>query len=151
VGTRRAGAGLDIFALCLPDKVFASARKQLRRIRRAAGAARDWDVFLDSLSTLPCKRTARTRPGFDFLTGHAVAQRTAAQAQLEAASPNFPSAFERFAADTLHAVHRPGTAGMATLLDLARPVLGALLRELDQAVGQDLHDYGHLHQVRIIG
>src|SRR5712692_8244692 len=45
VGTRRAGAAVEIFSLCLPDRVYTKARKQLRRIRRAAGAARDWDVF----------------------------------------------------------------------------------------------------------
>src|SRR4051812_19790464 len=46
VGPRRAGAALDIFKDCLPDKVYKSTRKRLRRVRRAAGAARDWDVFL---------------------------------------------------------------------------------------------------------
>src|SRR3954451_20772642 len=49
VGTRRAGAALEIFGPCRPDKVYKAARKQLRRMRRAAGAARDWDVFLTSL------------------------------------------------------------------------------------------------------
>src|SRR5436853_7724825 len=49
VGTRRAGAALRIFALCLPPKVYKKAGKQLRRIRRAAGEARDWDVFLMEL------------------------------------------------------------------------------------------------------
>src|SRR4051812_10904613 len=45
VAPRRAGAALDIFELCLPAKVYKSAKKRIRRIRRAAGAARDWDVF----------------------------------------------------------------------------------------------------------
>src|SRR3712207_1913020 len=49
VGTRRARAALDLFACCLPDKVYRRARKQLRRLRRAAGAARDWDVFREGL------------------------------------------------------------------------------------------------------
>src|SRR5438132_5572089 len=49
VGTRRARAALDIFALCLPQKAYKSARKLLRRLRRAAGEARDWDVFLAGL------------------------------------------------------------------------------------------------------
>ena len=42
-------AALSIFALCLPSKVYKRARKQLRRLRRAAGEARDWDVFLMEL------------------------------------------------------------------------------------------------------
>ena len=45
VATRRAGAALEIFRDCLPEKDYQTARKQLRRLRRAAGAARDWDVL----------------------------------------------------------------------------------------------------------
>src|SRR5207244_2764377 len=43
VGTRRAGAAVEIFSLCLSGKAYKAARKQLRRLRRAAGEARDWD------------------------------------------------------------------------------------------------------------
>src|SRR5215831_1054554 len=49
VGTRRADAALRIFAECLPKKMYRKARRRLRTIRRAAGAARDWDVFLTEL------------------------------------------------------------------------------------------------------
>src|SRR5438876_3295955 len=49
VGTRRARAALDIFGSCLPDKALKKARKQLKRLRRAAGEARDWDGFLIAL------------------------------------------------------------------------------------------------------
>src|SRR5436305_12918635 len=46
VATRRAGAALKLFESCLPNKAFRRARKQLRAMRRAAGEARDWDVFI---------------------------------------------------------------------------------------------------------
>src|SRR4051794_33720985 len=49
VGTRRADAALRIFKACLPKKVHRKARRRLRKLRRAAGAARDWDVFLADL------------------------------------------------------------------------------------------------------
>src|SRR5687767_3634942 len=49
VATRRARAALDLFEVCLANGAAKQARKLLRRIRRAAGAARDWDVFLDML------------------------------------------------------------------------------------------------------
>src|SRR4051812_43428548 len=52
VATRRAGAALRIFRHCLPAKIFKRARKRLRRLRRAAGEVRDWDVFLDRLKAL---------------------------------------------------------------------------------------------------
>ena len=46
VGTRRAGAALRVFADCLPRKHRRTMRLLLRTLRRGAGAARDWDVFL---------------------------------------------------------------------------------------------------------
>src|SRR5262245_13887287 len=49
VATRRAGAALRTFERWLPSKTFRKAWKQLRAIRRAAGAARDWDVFVAEL------------------------------------------------------------------------------------------------------
>jgi len=40
VATRRAGAALRIFKVCLPHKVARRAGQRLRRIRRAAGRGR---------------------------------------------------------------------------------------------------------------
>jgi CHAD domain-containing protein len=151
VGTRRAGAALQIFSLCLPEKVYRKTRKRLRRQRRAAGAARDWDVFLASLGEPSCKSTGRARPGFDFLVGYALSQRVSAQDHLQEANADFPFAFDRLVADTLHALRRPDADGMETLLDLACPVLNERLRRLEEAAANDLESYENLHQVRIAG
>jgi CHAD domain-containing protein len=156
VSTRRAGAALDIFSCCLSDKQFARGKKTLRRIRRAAGAARDWDVFLMGLApvTPPFspKGRGRNEPGRDLLVGYAVAQRAAAQSRLEEASPNYPFDFERFLAETVADVHKPkADAELCTLTDLARPMLVNLWQELHDAASGDLTDYEHLHQVRITG
>src|SRR5262249_43118741 len=60
--------------------------------------------------------------------------------------------FDRFLAETVAAVHKPhGAEAGHTLIDLARPMLSRLLGELDAAAAEDLDDYDHLHQVRIIG
>src|SRR5262245_10016158 len=67
VGTRRARAALDIFAPCLSSAVHKAAKKRLRVLRRAAGEARDWDVFLGQLSEWQQRQPARLRPGLDFL------------------------------------------------------------------------------------
>lgn len=150
VGTRRAGAALDIFQSCLPEKVYKSARKNLRNLRRAAGAARDWDVFLLHLVEESQRRSGRQRAGVDFLIGYAVGQRQAAQEDLVAAAPDHPFAFDRFQTEVLHALHKPRDGPM-TLLELACPVLKAFLHDLDQAVARDLENYDNLHQVRIIG
>src|SRR5260221_5916979 len=51
VGTRRAGAAVRIFGDSLPAKLFRKVNRALRAIRRAAGAARDWDGFLDMVAS----------------------------------------------------------------------------------------------------
>jgi CHAD domain-containing protein len=151
VATRRAGAALEIFALCLSDKDYKTARKTLRRIRRGAGSARDWDVFLAGLAP-STEKPSRQLPGRDLVIGYALARRIVVQDGLTDASPNYPFDFERFLAETVAAVHKPhGTPQVQTLLDLAQPMLAKLLQVLHDAASGDLTDYDHLHQVRIAG
>jgi len=152
VATRRARAALDIFAGCLPAKAHKRARRQLRDLRQAAGEARDWDVFLLTLAERQGKPAAKHRPGLDFLTGYTLARRLAAQDHLLAAGQDHPFASDRLVSETVCALHKPHDDSAArVLIDLARPTLGELLKELDAAAGRDLHDYEHLHRVRIIG
>src|SRR5439155_18388759 len=63
VATRRAGAALDTFGDLLPGKVYKKARKALRRVRRAAGEARDADVFLDVVRVWSIHQSPAARPG----------------------------------------------------------------------------------------
>jgi CHAD domain-containing protein len=150
VGTRRAGAAVEIFSPYLPKKIYKTARKYLKRLRRAAGEARDWDVFLMNLTEAREKTSTRHRAGVDFLTGYALAQRDTAQGHLEEASPNGPAAFDYFLADTVAAVAQ-SSGSARTLNELAAPLLSALLTDLEQAVKADLSDYSRLHRVRILG
>jgi CHAD domain-containing protein len=152
VGTRRAGAALDTFADCLSPKAYRRARRRLRRIRRAAGEARNWDVFLADLAEREQHHPEKDRHGLDLLLGYAHGQRLAAQVRLQEAGPAEPLDFDRFLAKTVAAVGEPSSALKgATLLDLARVRLGELLRGLHQAGEQDLENYDHLHRVRILG
>src|SRR5207248_2386197 len=82
VGTRRAAAALRVFADALPHKLLKGTRRTLRRIRRAAGDARDWDVFLSALPAAKPLAAAAAGPALDFLVGYAVGERTAAQQRL---------------------------------------------------------------------
>jgi CHAD domain-containing protein len=149
VGTRRARAALDIFACCLPPKVYKGARRRLRGIRQVAGEARDWDVFLAGLTQGARERGRKLSPGLDCLVGYVVAKREAAQHRLEEAAKNSPFTFERFLAETVAAVHKPGDPRLRTLVNLALPKLSGLLRELHEAASLDLEDYEQLHQIRI--
>jgi CHAD domain-containing protein len=151
VATRRAGAALDIFDCCLPRKVHVGTRKHLRKIRRGAGEARDWDVLLATLIERCREQGRKPRAGLDCLVGYVVAKREAAQRQLELAGADYPFAFDRLLAETVAAVHKPNDSSRRCLLDLARPLLTAALAELDHAVGENLEAYEQLHQVRICG
>jgi CHAD domain-containing protein len=152
VATRRAGAALEIFALCLPDRIYTATRKQLRKLRRAAGGVRDWDVFLPILAERRQKKHHIHRAGLDFLAGYAAGQRATAKDQLREACSDYPFGMERLVADTVGAVHRPHYhPGAGTLLDLAAPMLLTLLKDLEQAAARNLDDYEQLHRVRILG
>ncbi|MGE3808984.1 MAG: CHAD domain-containing protein [Gemmataceae bacterium] len=148
VSTRRARAALDVFESCLPAKVYRKAKKRLRSIRRAAGEARDWDVFLDSLLA---KQVGRQRHRFDFLVGFTVSQRWLARTNLEQLGDEYPFAFDRFLAETVASVQRSRLPDCDGLIDLARPVLANVLQEFVLASHGNLVDEGPLHQLRITG
>lgn len=152
VSTRRAGAALRIFQDLLPGKVYDRVRKKLRKVRRAAGAARDWDVFLESLSARLGKIASNQKPGLDLLIGLAHGQRMAAQPLLVMATQEPPLELDPVVAEALSSLRLPdGMPAHATLRDLAVPQLTVLLHDLEEAAAGDLNDYEHLHQVRILG
>ncbi len=147
VGTRRARAAIDTFALCLRSKASRRIRKILRKIRRGAGDARDWDVFLISVTEFAEKKTARFKPGLDFLTGYACHQREAAQGEFEAV----PAELDTMVDNTLKAVRKPKIRTMETLLDLAQMRLIELVEDLQKAASRNLSNFTQLHRVRIAG
>jgi CHAD domain-containing protein len=149
VASRRAGAALRTFRDCFPRKQYKKVRNRLRKVRRAAGAARDADVFLETLAKRMQRPRPGQRPGLDFLLGYAWGERAAAQEQLLAANEKTAASWDDFQEDALAAIESPGhglTAG-----DLAVSVLPQLARELADAASQDLQAYEHLHRVRILG
>src|SRR5579875_1354355 len=152
VGTRRADAALRIFATCLPKKIYRKARRRLKELRRAAGAARDWDVFLAELLKREQAADAKHRGGLHFLIGYALGQRTAVHADLERVYHEEGPRFETFLVRTIEAMRPPDEASPPVILvDVARPILFECLKELEQAALADLSEYAQLHQVRIAG
>ncbi len=151
VATRRADAALRIFRCCLPGRFYRGARSRLRTIRGAAGAARDWDVFLIELRQRIEGSLPRDLPGLDFLTGFASGQRVAAQASLQGLEIDPADAFSEFIVSQLDELREPHDDGKTRLIDLARSLLAELLGKLHEKATGDLRDYDRLHQVRIAG
>lgn len=149
VGTRRAAAAVRIFADCLPGKLHRRARRTLRAVRRAAGAARDWDVFLAMLDASRPRADAKLRPGMDFLRGVGHGQRVTAQAAVGEGAAGQAERFHALLSEIAALTADPDDR--RTLRDLAVPVLTQLVAELEAAAGGDLSDYEALHQVRILG
>jgi len=144
VATRRCGAALEAFENCLPNRLHDQAKKMLRRLRRRAGEARDWDVFLEKLAAKsPVKSVL-------ILEGYALARRLPAQTRLARACPEFPFDFERMMTQTLG-----GLACSAddpkTMSAQAFPTLEALLGELAAEMNKRDTQYSQLHQVRLVG
>jgi CHAD domain-containing protein len=143
VGTRRAGAALRVFADCLPVKPLRGTKKALRAIRRAAGGARDWDVFLERLPD-------GEKPSLDFLRGYALGERAAAQEVLARAYREHAAAFAERSSDLTDAAREPA-ADFGPLADLARARLGELLAAFDAAAAANPAEPAALHQLRILG
>jgi CHAD domain-containing protein len=150
VASRRAGAALRTFRRCFADKEYRWVRRRLRRVRRAAGAARDADVFLATLTARMRRAAAAQRPGLDFLLGYARGQRVAAQEHLLAANENAALSWDDFLLRTLAAL-QPSTTLIQSLGDLAGFELPRMVHELADAAICDLQPYEHLHRVRILG
>jgi CHAD domain-containing protein len=152
VGTRRAGAALRAFGDCLPRKHLRAAKQSLRTIRRAAGDARDWDVFLLGLPASKAFAGAPGRPALDYLAGYAMGERTAAQVRLiEAATTNGPTFVEESLA-LPGRVHEPKSdTPPANFGDLASAQIGALLAAFNEAVEANPTQPIALHRLRILG
>src|SRR5262245_4246413 len=135
VGTRRAGAALRVFRDCLPRKQHKTAKLYLRAIRRAAGDARDWDVFLIGLPTAKPFETATGKPALDYLVGYGMGERSAAQARLVAAAETSGPGFTEASTALPAAAHAPrGDNPLANFGDLAATQFGVLIRAFDEAV-----------------
>ena len=63
VAVRRATAALQVFSACLPRSPNSDMKSQLRRIRRAAGPARDLDVLEERLARLAASGGATVQLG----------------------------------------------------------------------------------------
>jgi CHAD domain-containing protein len=145
VGTRRAGAALKLLGSCLADKWLVRAKKTLKHFRRAAGDARDWDVFILGLAGNRTLTAASGKPALDFLLGYALRERTAAQRHLVDAADHDRVEFEELCDQLPTALND----GSQTLGELAEKEIGDLFAEFNDAVTANPADAADLHQLRI--
>lgn len=152
VGTRRAGAALRVFQEALPRRLLRNTKRTLRQIRRAAGDARDWDVFLLSLPEAKPLATAAAKPALDFLLGYAFGERAAAQAELVEASaeagPRFAQQSEELPARAFAPEPEEGPPP-ANFGELAARQLGELLRTFTADVEANPAEPPALHALRV--
>ncbi|NCX98214.1 MAG: CHAD domain-containing protein [Planctomycetia bacterium] len=150
VASRRAVAALDVFADCLPRRVFKEARNAMRTLRRAVGTARDWDVLLQQLARKLGAAADSDRAPLDMLRGYALAHRLPAQSRLEAACPDHPFGFDRLMARCVAAVRVRNTEPVSFGGHL-RPIVARLVANLDTRAAEGDGDWDRLHDVRIAG
>ncbi|MDY3553127.1 CHAD domain-containing protein [Gemmata sp. JC717] len=150
VGTRRAGAALRVFASAFPRKHLKATKEALRALRRAAGGARDWDVFLAALPGSTAFRGPDAEPARDFLLGYAFGERTVAQAHLADAEARHGAEFRAAADALLTRAHNSESADApATIGRLAIEQLGELMRELTDEAEANPTEPVDLHALRI--
>lgn len=151
VATRRCRAALDLFRDALPPKDFRRLRKELRRLRRAAGNARDADVFLLSLTDKFATALPGQLAGLHWLVGQLACAR--GEAQLELRETTALVEFQGLAKSVLASARAPGegTGVPQTLIELGRSRLLQLLGRLEELGHGDLNNPEHLHAIRIEG
>ncbi len=149
VATRRAAAALDLLSPCLPDEHAQRVRKRLKRIRRAAGTARDADVHTNLLTRLRKKADDEQKPVIDFLIRSLAARRAPASDDIRDIADRHPPKDIRRAAKKLLKAECPADAANLTMLDAARDTIARLATEARRHGAADLSDPERLHELRI--
>ncbi|NIL96434.1 MAG: CHAD domain-containing protein [Planctomycetales bacterium] len=148
VACRRAVAALDIFEPALPPKRARRMRKELRRLRRAVGQARDLDVLAQRLERLLAagENGAISKVLQRVVKLRKKAQPAARQAYRRARRRQLGREMRRLAKRSRHPAGLSGSFG-----SYAREGLRRNTRDFFAAAGADLTDIENLHQLRIAG
>ncbi|GIW79221.1 MAG: hypothetical protein KatS3mg105_1028 [Gemmatales bacterium] len=146
VGLRRVGAALDVFVSCLPRRLHDKIRHRLRRLRRAAGSVRDWDVFL-----LELDRHCGTEPGRDFLFGYGFQARSQAQKKLDKVGKPLLQCFADLRAKVMGSIDDSARANRRLLRDFASQSVLEHYQRFAKTLRGDLNDPADLHEIRKSG
>lgn len=152
VASRRAMAALEIFAPLLPSRRTLWLTKQLKRVRRAAGTARDLDVLIHRLRGMD-DDSARASCAALLQSAERLrqqAQRPIQEIHEKLVRKDFPQRL----AGVIKRIRLRGTANRLhkpTFGRTARKELSTLVDSFFTAAANDLSDYEALHGFRIEG
>jgi len=148
VWTRRSLAAFDAFDNLLPRRRHKRLRKLLKRIRRAAGAARDLDVLSSRVESLAVQEP----PGeFDTLQELIRYKRKQSQHPLLEVYDRSRSKLKQHTRNFIRRVRWRCNEPEPSFADVAKSVLRARADEFFSAATADLSDNSRLHQMRILG
>jgi len=149
VATRRAGAGLQVFADLLPARRMRWMKKQLRTLRRAAGDARDLDVLAQRLGLL---RDETSGSELEPVHKQIVLERRKVQKPLRRAYRKAKcKRFPRRSRKLLRQIRWRGAGEEPSLREAAGNALRPLVDAFFAAADQDLTAPESLHEMRIQG
>jgi CHAD domain-containing protein len=149
VFSRRASAVIDTFAACVPKKRGRSMLKHLRKVRKAAGAARDCDVLLlrwsDHMRRTPSSHTA-------VLVEQIRHYRYTVQPPIEKIHAKLTrKQFTRRASELLNRIHpaRSKDTRVEKFACFSHVALKRVVVPYLQAAGRELDDAAAMHAFRI--
>lgn len=149
VATRRAAAAVRVFRPWLRQKSWKKLREGLRRVRRAAGEARDWDVFADLLREQSRVAPRGSLVGVEFLLGYAARKRAEAQAAIRACRRQGVKLDRATKLQKGLGARRSAHTAYPQLIDTARDTLSPLVAKLRAAGKGNLRGIARLHQLRL--
>lgn len=150
IATRRAEAAVETFGPNLPPRRARWLAKKLRKVRRAAGAARDLDVLRLHLDA---ELHRETSPAVALLEGRAVELRRSAQPAiveiaLKIRRKRFPRRMEKLLA-RIRPAGDSATPPAPTFRDAAQDQLQRVVAGFYAAAAADLSEPAQMHQFRI--
>jgi CHAD domain-containing protein len=141
VAVRRAATTIDTFRICIKRKASKQAKERLRTLRRAAGAVRDWDVFLALLRS-------GAAPKNDLLHGYCLGRREAASADLVKTLDGARSDVVKLCDRLPRRVRRPAAEAIRKFKDLL-PAFESRLEDFDKALKKSSRKPEALHRLRV--
>jgi CHAD domain-containing protein len=149
VATRRANAALRIYSDLLPRKGVKAIAKELRRIRKAAGDARDLDVLAERLGK-ELKGNETSHLG--FVLKEIAACRKRAQKPLVTSHRHAKrTGFEKKCRKLVKRLRWRGEGKEPTFFHFAKVSMRPMVDDFFVAAGEDLTEISALHEMRIRG